>query len=186
MGQTATHGVSLHSDPRLSLLLKKTQASGKTFVAKEPKVRAAESATKKHAEAPLIASRSNRTPDNTTPNTEAKKKPERDVLKMQEEAVTEKPKKIFAGESRGGAYSGPGFRVQIYNGPDRNKAARIKAEFMRNYPGVPTYLTYSSPAFRVKIGDFRSRGDAMPLYKEAESSYRPCMIVPDNITINGY
>jgi hypothetical protein len=170
------------------VLLKKTQGTAKTIVAKQPPHAAATPAhdAKKHDDGPLIAGRRTETPENTATATDAKKKPAKDVLKMQDDAVTEKPKKIFAGESRGGAYEGPGFRVQIYNGPDRNKAARIKAEFMRNYPGVPTYLTYSSPAYRVKIGDFRNRGDASPLYKEALGSYSPCMIVPDNITITGY
>lgn len=83
-------------------------------------------------------------------------------------------------------YSGKGFRVQIYNGPDRAKATDIKNEFMRRNPGVRTYLTYVSPSFRVKVGNYRNRSDAEGMYREARSTYTPCMIVPDIITISTF
>src|SRR4051812_15135877 len=38
-------------------------------------------------------------------------------------------------------YSGQGFRVQIYNGPDRNKAMKIKTDFMRHYPNIHSYIS---------------------------------------------
>ena len=83
-------------------------------------------------------------------------------------------------------YSGKGFRVQIYSGGDREKAIMVKTEFMRRYPSVRTYLTYVSPSFRVKVGNYRNRSDAMGMYKEARTMYSPCVIVPDIITINTY
>lgn len=83
-----------------------------------------------------------------------------------------------------GIYSGRGYRVQIYSGNDRNKANKIKVDFLRTYPGVRAYLSYSSPQFRVKVGDYRSRGEAEKMYQQVEGRYRPCMIVPDIIKIN--
>jgi hypothetical protein len=80
--------------------------------------------------------------------------------------------------------SGRGYRVQIYNGADRSKATSVKLDFMRRFPGVRTYLTYISPAYRIKVGDFRSRGDAERMYQQVNSIYNPCMIVPDIIVIN--
>jgi len=81
---------------------------------------------------------------------------------------------------------GKGYRVQIYSGPDRNKAIEIKREFMRHFPGVHTYITYKSPCFRVKVGDYRNRSDAVGMYKEANSMYSPSMIVPDIIFVGGF
>lgn len=84
-------------------------------------------------------------------------------------------------------YTGKGYRVQIYNGPDRNKAIAIKTEFMRQHPGVSTYLTYVAPGFRVKIGDYKNRSDAEGMLREANSiSSSPSMIVPDIVTISSY
>jgi sporulation related protein len=93
---------------------------------------------------------------------------------------------LTAPRKAGVIYSGKGFRVQIYNGPDRAKAVDIKREFMRRNPGVRTYLTYVSPAFRVKVGNYRNRSDAEGMYREAKSAYTPCMIVPDIITISTF
>lgn len=80
--------------------------------------------------------------------------------------------------------SGRGFRVQIYNGNDRNAANRIKMDFMRRFPNIRTYMTYVQPQFRVKVGDFSSRAAAQKLYEEVSTLYNPCMIVPDIIVIN--
>jgi hypothetical protein len=102
---------------------------------------------------------------------------------------TEYPVHLVSNTRRRGSgtiYSGKGFRVQIYYGPDREKAIKIKTEFMRLYPDVRTYLTYISPTFRVKVGDYRNRNDAAGMLKEANSMYSPCMIVPDIITINTF
>jgi hypothetical protein len=85
------------------------------------------------------------------------------------------------------SYTGKGYRVQIYNGPDRNKAIAIKSEFMRSHPGVSTYISYVAPGFRVKIGDYRNRSDAEGMLREANSiSSTPSMIVPDIVTISSY
>jgi hypothetical protein len=85
------------------------------------------------------------------------------------------------------SYTGRGFRVQIYNGPSREKALSVKAEFMRHHPGVSTYIMYVSPGFRVKIGDYRNRSDAEGMLREANSMYSsPSMIVPDIVTVSNY
>jgi len=79
---------------------------------------------------------------------------------------------------------GQGFRVQIYNGYDRKAAISTKVDFMRRYPSIPTYMTYISPQFRVKVGDFKTRVDAQKLNHELIQFYNPTMIVPDIIVIN--
>lgn len=85
---------------------------------------------------------------------------------------------------RGLIHSSRGYRVQIYNGNDRNQATRIKVDFMRRYPGTRTYMTYVAPQFRVKVGDFKSRGEASKLQSQVSGLYTPTMIVPDIIVVN--
>ena len=82
-------------------------------------------------------------------------------------------------------YAGKGFRVQIYNGYDREKANKVRLEFMKLFPGTYTYLTYVSPGFRVRVGDYRNRDQAAGMLREANSMYpSPCMIVHDVITVH--
>lgn len=74
-----------------------------------------------------------------------------------------------------------GYRVQIYNGNDRQKAAQIKMEFMRMFPGNRAYIVYNNPQFRVRVGDFTNRKDAADLYRRVSSRFSPSMVVPDII-----
>ncbi|MBA3830043.1 MAG: SPOR domain-containing protein [Taibaiella sp.] len=86
----------------------------------------------------------------------------------------------------GSIYSGHGFRVQIYSGNERAKAINVKLDFMRRFPGVRTYMSYHSPQFRVKVGDYKSRAEAANMYREVNELYNPCMIVPDIVVINTF
>lgn len=86
---------------------------------------------------------------------------------------------------RPGAFvSSRGYRVQIYNGMDRSEANRIKLDFVKHFPGIRTYLSYIQPQFRLKVGDFKSKGEAQRLYREINGRYSPIMIVPDIIITN--
>ncbi|MEO6831097.1 MAG: SPOR domain-containing protein [Chitinophagaceae bacterium] len=85
---------------------------------------------------------------------------------------------------RGAIYSQRGFRVQIYNGNDRNLATQRKIDFLRRFPDVPSYMSYIAPSFRVKVGNFKSRADAYDFYRQVSPLYTPCMVVPDIVVIN--
>lgn len=77
-----------------------------------------------------------------------------------------------------------GFRVQIYSGNDRTKANQAKMEFMKAFPGVRSYITYHTPQFKVRVGDFKTRQEAGELYHKTSAKFNPCMIVPDVVNIN--
>lgn len=85
---------------------------------------------------------------------------------------------------RGAIYSQKGFRVQIYNGNDRNLASQRKIDFIRRFPGVPSYMSYIAPSFRVKVGNFKTRAEAYEFYRQVSPLYTPCMVVPDIVVIN--
>jgi hypothetical protein len=75
-----------------------------------------------------------------------------------------------------------GYRIQIYNGIDRQKAKAIQLEFMRQHPGVPAYFGYDRPHFRVRVGDFLNRQASNDLYNSLQRKYT-CIIVPDIINV---
>jgi len=76
-----------------------------------------------------------------------------------------------------------GYRIQIYNGIDRNKAKAIQSDFIKSHPGVSAYLIYNQPHFRVRVGNFRNRSEATTLYQALRKQYT-CMIVPTIITVH--
>lgn len=179
-GAMAQEDVVVHADPRLGQILKRTQAKAHE---KERMIAKAVVDKEKIKEIPAtgnIPSATSATPGGAaTANTPVAKTEEAKPAPVRLPHSLQPPDgKVI--------YSGKGYRVQIYNGPDRAKAIDIKTEFMRHYPTVRTYLTYMSPDFRVKVGNYRNRSDAEGMLREAKSMYTPCLIVPDIITINTF
>jgi len=77
----------------------------------------------------------------------------------------------------------PGYRIQIYFGGNRQKAAEIKVEFSNRHPEVSAYLTYQQPNYKVRVGDYRSRFEAKKLLSELEGQYPTTFVVPDDVRL---
>lgn len=77
-----------------------------------------------------------------------------------------------------------GYRIQIYSGTDRTAAIQRKVDFMRRYPDEKTYMTYVRPQYRIRVGNFATRADAVKMYRSTISLYGACMIVPENVVID--
>ena len=77
-----------------------------------------------------------------------------------------------------------GFRVEIFFSSDvdaKQKALRKKVEFLSIYPENTVHVLYVSPNFRVRVGDFRTKNEALKLYKEIKTTYPVAFIVADEI-----
>jgi hypothetical protein len=80
-----------------------------------------------------------------------------------------------------------GFRVEIFFSSDQDakeKALKIKEDFLETYPEFNiqnVHVKYISPNFRVRVGDFRTKNEALKLYKEIKDTYRVAFIVADAI-----
>ena len=77
-----------------------------------------------------------------------------------------------------------GFRLQIYFGSGENahsQAIRIKTEFLSSYPDVKTYLLYKSPDFIVRVGNFRTKSEALKMQKSLLFKFPNAFIVSDEI-----
>jgi hypothetical protein len=77
-----------------------------------------------------------------------------------------------------------GFRVEIFFSPAADaleKARKKKLEFLSKYPDLPVYIKYDAPNFRVRVGDFRTKNEALKLYKKIKSNYSVAFIVADDI-----
>jgi hypothetical protein len=77
-----------------------------------------------------------------------------------------------------------GFRVEIFFSSDvdaKEKALKKKTEFLSVYPDNVVHIKYVSPNFRVRVGDFRTKNEALKLYKEIKDNYPVAFIVADEI-----
>jgi hypothetical protein len=77
-----------------------------------------------------------------------------------------------------------GFRVEIFFSSELDALAQSKmkkVEFLSEYPDYEVHIKYDSPNFRVRIGDFRTKNEALKLHKKIERNYPMAFIVPDKI-----
>lgn len=77
-----------------------------------------------------------------------------------------------------------GFRVQIFfdSGNNSKRAAAVARErFMEAYPQVVAYLTFKSPYYRVRVGDFRTKLEAEGFLMQLNTLYPNAFSVPDRV-----
>lgn len=86
-----------------------------------------------------------------------------------------------------------GFRVQVYSSnwqqTAKAEAFRIKDMVKEKFPEKGVYESYSSPFWKVRVGDFRTREEAQGLLTELMQAFpemsREMYIVPDHIVVAG-
>lgn len=77
-----------------------------------------------------------------------------------------------------------GYRVRIFfdNGQEaRSLALGILGRFKSQYPGVPVYMDYVNPYFKITVGDYRTRTDAVRMLNTIKGAYPTAFIVKENI-----
>ncbi|MBE6231005.1 MAG: SPOR domain-containing protein [Bacteroidales bacterium] len=78
----------------------------------------------------------------------------------------------------------PGYRVRIFF--DNRQSARVASEeavmkFQNIYHGVSVYRTYVNPYFKVTVGDFRTRSEAMALLTRIKREFPSAFVVKEGI-----
>ena len=79
-----------------------------------------------------------------------------------------------------------GYRVRIFfpNAQNaRGESAAAADLFSEKFPGYPVYRTYTSPNFKVTVGDFRRKSDAMRLLDKAKAYFPYAFVIEENISI---
>jgi hypothetical protein len=75
-----------------------------------------------------------------------------------------------------------GYRIRIYfdlGQKSRKQSEETSNDFMTNYPGISVYRSYISPYYKVSVGDFRTRDNALKLYYQLIKEYPKAFIVPE-------
>ena len=79
-----------------------------------------------------------------------------------------------------------GYRVRIFSSnaqTARRTSLSVKEEFESLFPDVPAYWGFKNLDFRVTVGDFRTKSEAMQFHKELISypQYRTAVVVSEVI-----
>lgn len=79
------------------------------------------------------------------------------------------------------------YRLRIFF--DNHQEARANSEqvvlqFRELYPGVPVFRGYSNPYFKVTVGNFRSKSEAMRFLNEIKGQYPSVFLVKETFSTN--
>ena len=81
------------------------------------------------------------------------------------------------------SYHLSGYRVQIYSGNKKQPARELRLKFSRLYRKVKAHESYQQPNFKIRVGDFKTKLEALKFRKELLEHYPNCFIVKDDIEI---
>lgn len=90
-------------------------------------------------------------------------------------------------------YSGSGYRIQVFSSNNfktaKSDAARVERKLQNAFPHHRVYVTFASPFWKVRIGNFRTSQDAQKLRSEIIRQFpelrKDCYAVKDsNVKVN--
>jgi hypothetical protein len=83
-----------------------------------------------------------------------------------------------------------GYRIQIYmdnSSKAKNEAIRIESLFNETFPDVGTYVRYNAPNWKVLVGDFRTKEEAVAFEQSIRNSLpefgKEMYVVPSRINL---
>ena len=77
-----------------------------------------------------------------------------------------------------------GWRVQIFFDSGTNSKAKAygkKSLFDSKYYGIKSYLTFQTPNYKIRVGDFRTRWDADGFKQQILNDFSDSFVVKDEI-----
>lgn len=77
-----------------------------------------------------------------------------------------------------------GYRIRVYF--DNGQSARMRSESIARsvsnaFPGIGVYRTFESPNFKVTVGDFRTKDEALKVYHSLKATYPTAIILRETI-----
>ena len=77
-----------------------------------------------------------------------------------------------------------GYRIRVFydNGPQaRDKSEAIEQLLKKQFPEVMVYRSFESPNYKVSIGDFRTKDEALRIYNALKGTYPTAFIIKESI-----
>lgn len=77
-----------------------------------------------------------------------------------------------------------GFRIRLYFG--NKQSSRVESEMVENefkelFPTIPVYRSYTNPFFKVVVGDYRTKSQAIRELNNIIASFPTAIVVKENI-----
>ena len=76
----------------------------------------------------------------------------------------------------------PGYKIQIYYGSEK-ECYEIKDEFTSLFPDIPTSIIFSTPQWKLQVGEYRSRLEADKSIQSIKKEYPSAIVLSTEIEL---
>ena len=76
----------------------------------------------------------------------------------------------------------PGYKIQIYYGSEK-ECYEIKDEFVALFPDIPTSIIFSTPQWKLQVGEFRTRLEADKSIQSIKKEYPSAIVLATDIEL---
>ncbi len=104
------------------------------------------------------------------------------ITVVQDEKLTSLTQKYKEVNQRDPSFDG--YRLQIFfdsGNNSKNRATDALAAFQEKFPNVKAYLSFKQPNYRIRVGNFRTKSEAIGFQKSIQSDYPNAFVVRDKI-----
>jgi len=77
-----------------------------------------------------------------------------------------------------------GWRVQLLFKAKQKEIMQLKINFINLYPEIPAYLEYDAPYYRVRVGNFRTKLEAIKIKHQISKNFPGAYPVPEIINFS--
>ena len=77
-----------------------------------------------------------------------------------------------------------GWRVQIMFKTKKKEIQQLKIAFMKIYPQIPAYLEYEAPYYRLRVGNCRTKLEAIKIQRQISKKFLGAYPVPEIINFS--
>lgn len=76
-----------------------------------------------------------------------------------------------------------GYRITVFNGNDRAEYDRTKKKIRELLPDIRIYDSFSNPTYRIKVGDFTEKTDALSPYLTLKKDFPAARLIRDRVNL---
>lgn len=70
-------------------------------------------------------------------------------------------------------------RVHVFQATNRDEVFNAKMEFSKKFPGIPTFVSYQAPNFKLRAGEFESTQEANNFLKQIKPHFKSSFVIEE-------
>ena len=70
-------------------------------------------------------------------------------------------------------------KLYVFQAAARDQVFEAKAQFSARFPGIVTFVTYASPNFRLRAGEFETQGEAFKFMQQVKPYFPASFVIEE-------